>query len=400
MPPANPSVEACANYIVRISQTAVQRFAVESKKQARVPDATTITKPWSDQIDELLGWLETAAQMTPDLKQRLKLDIVLSLIFRKPEYHFPRSIADRAETLYERFDSAHWGAPITVKSEGSDAGTDSDIMMSDDPEMSTTRVPRRPRQHSTLDSLTVSKMVKLPPADHPIWGIRGIMHGVARTITIKKDGTKRYWTKSDPRYLSEKRNPNTHGHNGITVGTWFPRQLVAILRGAHGALQAGICGSEESGAYSIVSSGAYDRTDRDRGDVLFYSAPKSDENEDPREPARRSPALATSYVNRKPVRVLRSKGTSRFSPVCGLRYDGLYQVTDITHPTNPRGGVYEQFTLTRLNGQMSLERALLRPTGQEVREEARIDMVSKSLNVNLECMRDIISRAPISKSCD
>ncbi|KAK4895707.1 ubiquitin-like with PHD and RING finger domains 2 [Elasticomyces elasticus] len=373
MPPANPSVEACANYIVRTSQTAVQRFAVESKKQARVPDVTTITKPWSDQIDELLGWLETEAQMTPDLKQRSKLDVVLSLMFQKPEYHFPRSIAERAETLYERFDSARWGAPITVKSEGSDAGTDSDIMMSDDPEMSATRVPRRPRQHSTLDSLTVSKVVKLPPADHPIWGIRGIMHGVARTITVKRDGRKRYWTKSDPRYLSEKRNSNVHGHNSIEIGAWFPRQLVAILRGAHGELQGGISGSGESGAYSVVSSGAYDRTDRDRGDILYYSAARSDENEDPREPAQRSAALATSYVNQRPVRVLRSKGTSRFSPVCGLRYDGLYRVTDIQHPTNARGGMFEQFELTRLDGQMPLERALLRPNSREVRDAAKID---------------------------
>ncbi|KAK5694699.1 long-chain fatty acid transporter fat1 [Elasticomyces elasticus] len=397
MPPANQSVEACANYVVRISQTAVQRFAVESKRQARVPDVTTITKPWSDQIDELLGWLETEAQVTPDLKQRSKLDVVLGLMFRKPEYHFPRSIAERAETLYERFDSARWGAPIVVKTESSDEDGDSngDEVMSDDPATSRGSLPgrRRQRQDSIIDSLTVSKVVKLPPADHPIWGVHGIMHGVARTITIKRDGRKRYWTKSDPRYLSEKRNANIHGHNGIEVGAWFPRQLVAILRGAHGELQGGISGSGESGAYSVVSSGAYDRTDRDRGNILLYSAAKSDENEDPRVPAQRSAALAASYVNRRPVRVLRSKGTSRFSPVCGLRYDGLYRVTDIQHPTNARGGMFEQFELTRVDGQMPLERALLRPNSQEVRDAARIEMVSKLMGVNFECIRHHLETA-------
>ncbi|KAK3622669.1 hypothetical protein LTR56_022048 [Elasticomyces elasticus] len=301
MPPANQSIEACANYFLRISQTAVQRFAIESKNQKGVPGMTSSTKPWIGQIEELLNWLETEAQMTPDLKQRSKLDVTLSLMFAKPMFHFPSSIEERAEALNQRFENARWGAPVVIKTEESDPDidADSDTVMSDDTAISPSSSPIRRRQHqrTTLDSLTVSKVVKLPPADHPIWGIRGIMHGVARTITVKRDGRKRYWTRSDPRYLSEKRNANVHGHNGLEVGAWFPRQLVAILRGAHGELQGGISGSGESGTYSIVSSGAYDRTDRDRGDILYYSAAKSDENDDPREPARRSAALATSYVN-------------------------------------------------------------------------------------------------------
>ncbi|KAK4953795.1 hypothetical protein LTR10_008399 [Elasticomyces elasticus] len=377
MPPANQSTEASINFIVRIRQQAVQRLALESRKQGGVPAVTPATQAWSDQVEDLLSWLEKDAQMTPELKGSSKIDDALVLMFRNPEFRFPAALKEWAKVLHERFESEGWGAPITVKTESSDEDGDSngDEIMSDDPAFSRSSLPRprRERQHSTLDSLTASKVVKLPPADHPIWGTHGIMHGVARTITIKRDGRKRYWTKSDPRYLSEKRNANVHGHNGIEIGAWFPRQLVAILRGAHGELQGGISGSGESGAYSVVSSGAYDRTDRDRGEIIYYSAAKSDENDDPREPVQRSAALATSYVNQRPVRVLRSKGTSRFSPKCGLRYDGLYRVTDIQHPTNARGGMFEQFELTRLDGQMPFERALLRPNSREVRDAAKID---------------------------
>ncbi|KAK5711790.1 hypothetical protein LTR17_018233 [Elasticomyces elasticus] len=274
MPPTNQSTEASINFIVRVRQQAVQRLALESRKQSGAPAVTSATRAWYDQVEDFLNWLEKDAQMTPELKGSSKVDEALSLMFARPEFHFPAALKERAQVLHERFEIERWGAPIVVKTEssGEDGGSNGDEVMSDDPAISRSSLPRprRRRQDSTLDSLTVSKVVKLPPADHPIWGVHGIMHGVARTITIKADGRKRYWTKSDPRYLSEKRNANVHGHNGIEIGAWFPRQLVAILRGAHGELQGGISGSGESGAYSIVSSGAYDRTDRDRGNVLYY----------------------------------------------------------------------------------------------------------------------------------
>ncbi|KAK5683112.1 hypothetical protein LTS10_004643 [Elasticomyces elasticus] len=286
MPPANQSTEASINFVVRIRQQAVQRLALESRKQSGAPAVTSATRAWYDQVEDFLNWLEKDAQMTPELKRSSKVDEALSLMFARPGFHFPAALKERAKVLHERFEIERWGAPIVVKTESSGEDGDSDG------DAAPTAAPGL-----ISDSLTVSKVVKLPPADHPIWGVHGIMHGVARTITIKRDGRKRYWTKSDPRYLSEKRNANIHGHNGIEVGAWFPRQLVAILRGAHGELQGGISGSGESGAYSVVSSGAYDRTDRDRGDILYYSAAKSDDNDDPREPAQRSAALATSYVN-------------------------------------------------------------------------------------------------------
>ena len=47
---------------------------------------------------------------------------------------------------------------------------------------------------------------------------------------------------------------NRFGHNGLTVGQWFPFRICALNAGAHGATQAGIAGSEKIGAFSIVVS--------------------------------------------------------------------------------------------------------------------------------------------------
>ena len=47
---------------------------------------------------------------------------------------------------------------------------------------------------------------------------------------------------------------NRFGHNGLTVGQWFPFRICALNAGAHGASQAGIAGSKKVGAFSIVVS--------------------------------------------------------------------------------------------------------------------------------------------------
>lgn len=95
-----------------------------------------------------------------------------------------------------------------------------------------------------------------------------------------------------------------------------------------------------------MASMLYDDLDQDHGDILFYSGSNSHENKDPNVPAPSTAgtkALKISRITRKPVRVLRSGGTynskksNRFSPSCGIRYDGLYQVVDELLPKNKKG---------------------------------------------------------------
>ena len=67
---------------------------------------------------------------------------------------------------------------------------------------------------------------KRAPKDHPIFGESGIMRGILWYTT--KTGSS---TCLDPEY--PVKDARVHGHNGIEVGTWWPRQLAAKRDGAH-----------------------------------------------------------------------------------------------------------------------------------------------------------------------
>lgn len=165
------------------------------------------------------------------------------------------------------------------------------------------------------------------------------MHGVA--LSLNPDSRRSFIL--DPRYTTSRRSAKVHGHNNLEIGAWFPRQLVALFRGAHGHQQTGIFGDRDTGAFSIVVAGQYDDLDRDSGDYLYYSGSNSHNNEDPARPAESSGgtlALHTSLRTGKAVRVLRAAtGKGKWAPTYGLRYDGLYRVVTVSRPRNARGGV-------------------------------------------------------------
>lgn len=62
----------------------------------------------------------------------------------------------------------------------------------------------------------------------------------------------------------QQRPAKVSGHNGLAVGAWFPMQRCALAKGAHGMPVAGISGSADYGAYSIVvAGGAYKEVDEE-----------------------------------------------------------------------------------------------------------------------------------------
>jgi hypothetical protein len=92
-----------------------------------------------------------------------------------------------------------------------------------------------PRKRQKLQSSNGdSSYLRLPRPDHPIWGREGIMHGICYAISING----RRSPQLDSRYKNEQRAANVLGSNGLTVGAWFPLQLVALFKGAHGSAQA------------------------------------------------------------------------------------------------------------------------------------------------------------------
>jgi len=353
------------NHFVRERQQVTQKLAQERKKLgAPPPPDTGSNKNLYERLEVLLAWLEHDVDMTPDFKQQAQVDKGLALMFKTPGYHFPAKTAERAEALFQKFEQMKWGA---------DDG-DADVKTEDlsDDEMranAAKRIKRSPVRRDSKDNMP-SRTIKYPPEDHPIWGVNGIMHGTA----IRKSESGNWPVIFNPNF--QKRNGKVFGHNGIKVGTWYPRQLVAVFNGAHGDIEAGISGDAGNGAFSIVVSGKYDDLDKDEGEVLRYSADGSHKNTDPKEIARTSNktvALQRSLETQKPVRVLRShSGKSRYYPSVGIRYDGLYRVVKVQYPFNQYGGKFEQFVLEREDGQGNIRVLRFRPNAQEIRDEARI----------------------------
>ncbi|WYZ46006.1 hypothetical protein EsH8_IX_000231 [Colletotrichum jinshuiense] len=189
---------------------------------------------------------------------------------------------------------------------------------------------------------------RLPALNDPIFGIDGPMCGIA----YKQGKTKTY--EQNPDFSHLKKFAGVFGHNGLTVGDWWPMQVAAFFKGAHGSWQGGISGHAAQGAHSIVTSGTYEECDKDDGTILYYSGSGSHEHTD-NEPkvTNATKLLHTSLRTQKPVRVLRSAsgGKGKWRPSVGIRYDGLYRVHEVLTPTNKKGGRYFQFVLWRLEDQ-------------------------------------------------
>ncbi|KAK5715265.1 hypothetical protein LTR17_016866 [Elasticomyces elasticus] len=348
MPPTHRTMEASVKYINEMVP-AVRGLAQKSKNVAPDRKESKMIAAWYDQVEDLLKWLENDAQMKVELKT--PVDKLLSVMFGDA-FCFPKEIKGRAMVLHNRFEIANWGgAPVQPQ----------DVDMADD--IASPPPTRSPVRSSRSNG---DRAVKYPPANHPIWGVRGIMHGIALSIPNPGEGGK-LEPIINPRYAC--RPSRRHGDNDIAVGSWWARKLVAKFHGAHEMHGAGIAGDKYSGAFSIVVSGAYSDVDEDHGNYLYYSAPQSSEHADPNT-TKTSTALEQSCRTRQPVRVIRSAGTSRWSPRCGFRYDGLYEVTSMQRKTNKLRGSYNRFTLERLDDQDDID--LSRPTSTEVRLEGRI----------------------------
>ncbi|WPH03885.1 E3 ubiquitin-protein ligase ORTHRUS 1 [Acrodontium crateriforme] len=357
-----------SHYCAVEREKVIQKLALTSKRAGGVPDLDT-NKELYQRLDKLLTRLETEVTVTPTFKYTTKIDVGLTLIYNNNEFHFPEEYRERAKALFEKWEESRWGAPAPPPPPtGGDQSTSEPVMQEDDGGQGND-LPTVARKKTARRTDSGPGTIKFPPEDHPIWGVDGIMHGIALK---RRDATESQVL--DSRY--DKRDCKVFGDNGLEVGQWFARRLVALFRGAHGSSQAGIVGDGNSGAYSIVVSGAYEDLDQDRGDVIYYSGSNSHSNTDPRQPppaTTGTQALYRSIETGEAVRVLRtSSGAGRLRPVCGLRYDGLYRVVRLRNPMNGKGGRYDQFELVRVEGQVPLDRLKLRPTLQEQRQFEKI----------------------------
>jgi putative restriction endonuclease len=118
--------------------------------------------------------------------------------------------------------------------------------------------------------------------------------------------------------------------DGIAEGTLFTSYAELNQAKIHTQTQAGISGSQNEGADSIVVSGGYE-DDQDFGDEIIYTGQggrdASGKQIADQTLIRGNLALAKSELEGLPVRVIRGahKGNP-FAPSIGYRYDGLYMV--------------------------------------------------------------------------
>lgn len=138
-----------------------------------------------------------------------------------------------------------------------------------------------------------------------------------------------------------------HGAGHLVIGQWYANHQCAKVHGAHGSPESGISGNVKEGAFSIVLSSGY--SNEDGGNTITYCGTKG---ERPNKPTISTQYMLTAYEKRRSVRVLRSANmppTNVYRPAVGIRYDGLYRITDC-NLHNPEKSDY-RFQLTRNGGQ-------------------------------------------------
>ncbi|KAI5924500.1 PUA-like domain-containing protein [Camillea tinctor] len=327
----------------------ILHLAIQSKRIGKIPpEDNEEMRGRYKRARMYLEWMDTSLEMTPQIKKDYNMEKVIKLIFHDPQTRLPADIQQRARELYNKWTEDNWGESTVVDDESA--------------EPDALDTPAAAEQAPLLQA-------ELPPRDHAIYGVEGIMHGVIMVRGV--NGRKVY--RLDPRF--PKKSAKVYGHNGIPLGTWFATQLVALHRGAHGMRIGGISGNQITGAYSIIVSDSYEDLDKDRGYTIYYSGSNSHNNDNPNAPGESSGgtlALKASMRTGQPVRVLRSGGSAITAkkgcwlPDCGIRYDGLYRVVELLTPTNTKGGLYEQFKLVRDRDQTPLEELIRRsPTPQQ-----------------------------------
>lgn len=168
---------------------------------------------------------------------------------------------------------------------------------------------------------------------------------------------------------------------GVPVGAKWESRKDCSDASVHRPLMAGIYGTKETGALSIVVSCHY-KDDKDFGDTIYYTGTggrKRWSDDCPPKRLRLGPqifdqqwsdpgneALVKSRDTGNPVRVIRShKVLSDFAPAEGYRYDGLYTVESAWKEKNPKGLDICRYRLERVPGQPPLLRRSLGNTDHE-----------------------------------
>jgi putative restriction endonuclease len=140
---------------------------------------------------------------------------------------------------------------------------------------------------------------------------------------------------------------------GYPEGSCFATRAAVAEAGLHRPPVAGIAGSGQYGATSVVIAGGYEDT-QDFGDVILYTGhggrdPETGQQRADQTLTRGNLALAYNKSHGLPVRLIRgARHPSPYAPEAGYRYDGLYMVEAYWREVGKSGFYIWRFRLRKI----------------------------------------------------
>ncbi|MER6359370.1 YDG/SRA domain-containing protein [Kitasatospora sp. NPDC001527] len=171
---------------------------------------------------------------------------------------------------------------------------------------------------------------------------------------------------------------------GVAIGQVFSSRRELYDANVHRQLQAGISGTKDRGAESIVASGGYE-DDEDLGNVIIYTG-QGGRNDSGQQIADQeltlgNAALMTSRTTGMPVRVVRGVRKAGSASAMDYRYDGLFHVEDAWCEPGQSNYLVWRFRLVQLmKAEAPFQTALPRPripAGNEA--PSRVESIAKRI---------------------
>lgn len=161
---------------------------------------------------------------------------------------------------------------------------------------------------------------------------------------------------------------------GFPEGAIFNNRKELSVVGVHRPPQAGISGSENEGADSIVLSGGY-KDDKDYGDKIIYTGHGGRKEGQEKHTfdqtlKRGNKAIALNIDSGFPIRIIRgSNHNSPYSPENGYRYDGLFRAEKFWSEDGKDGFKVYRYYLTKIKSDSPeiIHETVTLPTGEKER---------------------------------
>lgn len=315
----------------------------------------------------ILILLRKKGYISADFVDKTHIELILRRI-REPKWGFSMLSRLIAESLYQRFERQKWGQNVVAPSLPTTEDKKGEGKRKRDSLSSSGNLVK---QKKKIPLNTGHIKMPIPKEDDPIFGANGPMRGTLIKYNTSDPGsvTKSIVLNPESGQVMSK----VYGHNGITIGRLFLRQMAALAQGAHGSSQAGISGTAEDGAFSVIVTSTYKALEKDGLERFEYCASGSMDNtfKNSLVESQGYKALRTSLATREPVRVLRGPNDNfRHAPSFGLRYDGLYTVVEEKRRHNTKGGLYAVFIMERVKDQDPVD--LSRPNTKDFEQLAQL----------------------------